>query len=269
MSESIRVTAEISRGLTESQETALASLRDGGSFAAAARQAGVARATVYRWVQSNPQFQAAYNAWQLELTESARARLLNLADKAVEVLERALARGDEKVALKMLRQIGALRRRRAGSTDVEVLDLQNQLHRRREHRRAAAGMLHEMLGSRFGMSRRQRQRIIDGRDGGAWMAELEERRAQARKTEGETNPQTTAPDAPAEGLAQAAPAEGESSGNPLPDQEIRPESTGPSLRLAGETTDETTDALSHDFGQEPTPQVLQGWRVGMKLHGNP
>ena len=52
------------KGLRDKQETALSALRGGSSFPQAAEAAGVARATVYRWMQSDPHFRAAYNAWR-------------------------------------------------------------------------------------------------------------------------------------------------------------------------------------------------------------
>src|SRR6185437_7546952 len=85
-------------GMNTAQETALAALRSGSSFPQAAEQAGVNRATVYRWVQRDAAFRAAYNAWQHELVESAHARLLKLSERAVEVLEHALKHGDKDVA---------------------------------------------------------------------------------------------------------------------------------------------------------------------------
>jgi transposase-like protein len=71
-------------GLSESQELALAALRAGATFGKAAEAAGVNRTTVYRWVHGDPHFRAAYNAWQQAAAESARARLTQLADLAVD-----------------------------------------------------------------------------------------------------------------------------------------------------------------------------------------
>lgn len=72
-----RVEAE---GLGQTQEAALAALRAGSTFRNAAEVAGVGRCTIYRWMQSDPHFRAAYNVWKLEQRESARGRLLKLAD---------------------------------------------------------------------------------------------------------------------------------------------------------------------------------------------
>jgi transposase-like protein len=255
-------------GLSESQETALAALREGASFVAAAGRAGVSRATVYRWVQSNPHFQAAYNTWQRELAESARARLLKLTEKAVDVLEKALERNDEQIALQMLRHTGVMRRRRVRSTDVEVLDLQNQLKERREHRRAAKGMLHNMLGN-MGLPRKAREQIISGQDAGAFIKRLADSRAQAAQTGDETKGETPAPpedptDAEGSGDSDEAPP-----ANSLPRQDMNAEEAVPSLKLAGETTGEAPNGASHEPDAERKSQMVEGWRVGTKLYAVP
>src|SRR6202035_1322729 len=108
----------------------------GQSFAQAATQAGVHRATVFRWVKRDPYFAAAFNAWKLELRASAQVRLLKLADKAVDVVEQALERGDEKVAMKMLRQLQVMRRTKVGTTDGETMKVEMDLqekHRNLSH----------------------------------------------------------------------------------------------------------------------------------------
>lgn len=142
-----------SEALSEAQEVALGALRDGNSFMSAAKQAGVARATLYRWVQSHPHFRAAYNQWQREMAESARARLLKLADRAVEVVEESLSRGDEKVAIKMLRSLGLLRRKRIGSVNPAVLDLRMRVQQHREEQRVTKGKVPRIHPLRFGLLR--------------------------------------------------------------------------------------------------------------------
>jgi len=145
--------------LGQKQETALAALRGGSSFPQAAEAAGVGRATVYRWMQSDPQFRAAYNAWQQEQAESARARLLKLADQAVDVVEKALARGDQKIAVGVLKNIGAMRRPDRGATDPEVLALQMDLQREREKYKASEGMVQHLLTTAGLTPAEQRQYI--------------------------------------------------------------------------------------------------------------
>lgn len=253
--------------LSEPQETALASLREGSSFMAAAREAGIGRATLYRWLQTHPQFRAAYNLWQREVAESARARLLKLTDKAVEVVERALERNDEKVALKMLRGTGVLRRRRVGSIDSEVLDLQMQLAKRRQTKKAAAGMLHELLG-KAGYSPRQRQRIIDGQDTTELRKALDNQIARAtQNVASETLCETDAGVAGIDPTQAVADSTRDAAANNLPPQEIRENSQPSGLHLVDETLEVEPAGVSHDSREDEQAQVLQGWRIGERLYG--
>jgi transposase len=147
-------------GMSTAQESALAALRAGSSFPKAAEEAGVNRTTVYRWVQRDPAFRAAYNAWQRELADSAHARLLKLSERAVEVLEEALKYGDKDVAYKMLKHLGILRPRKAGPTNEQVLKLQIDLKEKRELRRAELRMLN-YLTRKSRMGRRDPRREVE------------------------------------------------------------------------------------------------------------
>ena len=145
--------------LGQPQQTALAALKGGKSFPQAAEVAGVSRATVYRWVQTDPRFRAAYNQWQRDQAESARARVLGLADKAVEVVDKALDRDNEKVAMGMLKHLGALRRPDRGATDPEVVQLQMHLAREREKYLALVGMVKHLL-TKAGLSPSQQRQYL-------------------------------------------------------------------------------------------------------------
>src|SRR5215469_5888496 len=80
--------------LTPIQQTAIQHLGLGSSMVDAARLAGVDRRTVYNWIHHDPKFAAAYNAWQHELLESARARALAMSDKALTTLDAAIVNGN-------------------------------------------------------------------------------------------------------------------------------------------------------------------------------
>jgi hypothetical protein len=69
-------------GLSDEQRKVMAYLAAGHSIAKAARFGRVSRRTVYRWFKDDADFCAVYNAWQRELTESAKTRLLAMADDA-------------------------------------------------------------------------------------------------------------------------------------------------------------------------------------------
>ena len=71
---------ELAEGLPQEQRLALGLMTIGKPIREAAEMAGVNRGTVYRWIKSDPQFRAAYNAWQLEQRESCRVRLLSGAE---------------------------------------------------------------------------------------------------------------------------------------------------------------------------------------------
>lgn len=157
-------------GLSQSQEMALAALRGGQTFVRAAEEAGVTRMTLYRWLRGNAHFRAAFNAWQEEAVESARARLVKLADQAVDVVEQALRRSDEKVALRVLRSIGATGKREGQSVNPEVLSLKMELRDKRELRQAEMEMLDHLM-EKAGVPAKQRRAVMDG---GAQRAQIVE-----------------------------------------------------------------------------------------------
>lgn len=154
-------TGGLTEGMRPKKRTAFEALRGGNTFRQAAEAAGVNRATLYRWVQLDPKFRAAYNAWQQELIESSRSRLLTFVEQAVEVVGKAIDRGDEMVAVGVLRQLGIMRAPNRKSTDPEVVALQIGLDRRREQYRLSEQMAMHML-SKMGMTpAEQRQYIRD------------------------------------------------------------------------------------------------------------
>lgn len=145
--------------ISPSQEAALAALRTGSTFREAAEVAGVARPTIYRWMQNDPHFRAAYNAWKLEQGESARGRLLKLADQAVDVIEASLNLNDRKAAVQVLKTAGALRPGRREATDPKLLKMQMDLRRFQDEYRAARAMLEHLL-TKMGMSPADQQQFI-------------------------------------------------------------------------------------------------------------
>jgi hypothetical protein len=161
MSEQVTATAvraEI-EGLGQTQELALAALRTGSTFRQAAQAAGVSRPTIYRWMQSDPHFRAAYNAWKQEQLESARSRILRLTDKAVDVVEGALADNDRRVAVHVLKSTGALDRGRRESIDPKVVKLELEVQRLRSEYQAAEAMMKHLL-TKMGLSPREQREFI-------------------------------------------------------------------------------------------------------------
>ena len=95
----------MSDDLSQKQQTALAELQRGATFLNAAQAAGVNRVTLYRWIKADPAFRAAYNAWEQAACESARARLVMAADRAVTNVVESL-HIDYKFAFKVIKELG-------------------------------------------------------------------------------------------------------------------------------------------------------------------
>ena len=70
--------SDIPADVSSEQWTAIEKLSTGKSIVDAAAAAGVSRWTLHRWIKNDPHFQAAYNAWHIEVAATARARLLAL-----------------------------------------------------------------------------------------------------------------------------------------------------------------------------------------------
>jgi hypothetical protein len=94
--------------LSPSQETVLTVLLTGKSVTDAATAAGVDRTTVHRWLKEDFGFQAAFNRARRELREALTAKLMALAEKATEAVEKSIAEGDGKTALALLKGLGLL-----------------------------------------------------------------------------------------------------------------------------------------------------------------
>ena len=72
------------------KQAALQSLASGASMNATAKQTGVNRCTIYRWLKEDPEFRAAYNEWENSVQQNGRKRLIALADKAIDSISDAL-----------------------------------------------------------------------------------------------------------------------------------------------------------------------------------
>ena len=123
--------------LRPDQLTVIELLIAGESITAAAKQAGIRRETVHRWMREDYEFQAALHRLRRELQESIGAQVLATSRRAAETVDKAVADGDVKAALQVLRGTGMLSgdRARAGSEDPSHLkddaEVAEELDRRR------------------------------------------------------------------------------------------------------------------------------------------
>lgn len=129
----VSATEALMLALTPPQRTAIERMTHGETRVAAASAAGVSRATLNRWLSTDAAFQAAYNAWQKDVLDTARARLLSVTDVAVNTVLRAMKKGDARVALTILDRLGITTQPKPGPTDEEEV-MQQQLiaQRKRE-----------------------------------------------------------------------------------------------------------------------------------------
>ncbi len=120
----------ISLALPPPQRAAIEMLTSGHSMIESATAAGVNRTTLYRWLKNDPNFKAAYNAWQHDALATARGKVLALTDAAVDAVRRALTKGDAKTALVILKSTGILDRPEPGSTDPDEIKTREAIERK-------------------------------------------------------------------------------------------------------------------------------------------
>ena len=78
----------------------------GRSITEVAKEVGVSRQTISQWRNGHAGFQAAFNQRRRELWEAISQRLRTLVPAALDVLEAALAKGDLRAALGVLKAAG-------------------------------------------------------------------------------------------------------------------------------------------------------------------
>ena len=127
----VSLTEQLGLSLTTQQRKAIEQLTSGRTLVESATAAGVSRMTLYRWLKGDAVFQAAFNAWQNDLLDTARARVLSLTDLAVTTVARSMGRGDGKTALRILERVGVLDRAQPGSTDATEIARQQKLTQKR------------------------------------------------------------------------------------------------------------------------------------------
>ena len=73
--------------------------------------------TLWRWMNKDPEFAAAYNAWQRDVIATTRARMMALTASAMSAVERAMRNGDGRLALRVLEKMGFAKEPMPGPTD--------------------------------------------------------------------------------------------------------------------------------------------------------
>lgn len=119
--------------LTPKREQAKDLLFAGQTATATADSVGVHRSTVHRWMKE-PNFIAALNQERIDAREARNARIGHLQDAALETVEVAVRDGDARLALNVLKCLGALNDSvtAIGPTDpsdVEQMQLQAERNR--------------------------------------------------------------------------------------------------------------------------------------------
>lgn len=133
--------------LSPTQELAVAALVEGHSVTDAAAVAGVTRQTVHRWLAGDFFFRAELNRQRQEIRDAYRDRLHQLAGVAIGTVEEAVGKGDARVALALLRDLGVLSLPAIGSSNpdelreaAEIEELQRQTMHQLSRDLAGAGM---------------------------------------------------------------------------------------------------------------------------------
>jgi hypothetical protein len=123
--------------LSRSQLIVLDSLLGGATVTAASVTAGVDRSTVHRWLRVDWDFIAVMNGKRQELHDAAESRLLNLLDLALDTIEKAVASGDTRASVALLRGAGLLSGRKpaVGSDNAEHLQTESETQEQRRHAR--------------------------------------------------------------------------------------------------------------------------------------
>jgi hypothetical protein len=115
--------------LSRSQLDALGALGTGATVTEAARRAGVDRTTLHRWLRRDYAFQASWNRMRRELKREVESGVERLASAALKAVEDAIAGGDIRASLAVLKGVGFLSgdRRPIGPEDPEEVATEDRL----------------------------------------------------------------------------------------------------------------------------------------------
>lgn len=141
------------KGLSTAQGLALAALLVGKPITTAAREAGVSRSTVHRWLNDDPEFLATFNGARAEMAAAVEQGLRLLSASAVTTLRVLLTRRRVSDEVKLRAALAVLDRVAApvqGPTDVD--DAKSEIairEKRRAVRRSMGGRSDEEAKARL------------------------------------------------------------------------------------------------------------------------
>jgi hypothetical protein len=93
----------------------------GSGITEASRTTGVSCRTISRWVNEDPKFIAAYNAWKSERLEAGHASALAMSDAVMAAIRNGIEQGNASIAFRMARELGMLSGTKPGSSDPEQI----------------------------------------------------------------------------------------------------------------------------------------------------
>ena len=120
----------------------------GCTLISAADAAGVTRMTLYRWLNHDAKFQAAYNAWQQDAVLNARTKVLSMADTAVNTVGHAL-KTDARLAFRFLQSLGTLTHPTPGPTDPTEVAQRMRADRQKAEAKLGEDLFHASLTANF------------------------------------------------------------------------------------------------------------------------
>ena len=149
------VSEEEGRALSLSPKQCLAikELTSGSNQLKAADAAGVDRSTLNRWINHDPAFRAAFNAWQVDVLSTTKGQMVATTKDAMETVIKAIRGGDAKLAWKLLESLGLTGPVTPGPTNVEELKRKEEMERKKkkvEEERERRKMDNDELMNPFG-----------------------------------------------------------------------------------------------------------------------
>jgi hypothetical protein len=128
----LEVEEAILRDLGPKQVKALELLLKGRPVKEIAKKVRVHRVTLHKWMKRNAAFAAAYNQWHEHMQGSVQSRLMMMGEKAADALEKALERGDGRLAMRYFEKMSFAKEREVGPTSVEEVREQRELAKRKK-----------------------------------------------------------------------------------------------------------------------------------------